>query len=388
MALVVGHSIPHPLPQVSVFFRWMRYILDVTLKHRPYVILNMDETSLAAVRHGGAGMVSGSLRAARRRVQRPTDPRDRFGHKVTHLGCVTDNPHLQPLLPQVVLPKYTQNAVPPADMRERLSATGFPLEFWHGTAGIASVGVLQAWATRVRSIVHSWNDDAFILLVVDCASCHLSLDFLRHLSRLGILTLLVPAKLTWLLQVLDVSVFGPLKADIRTEEMRIRSRHASGRLLAGDALVAASQSIRRVLVNRDWSDSFDSLGLGLLGDIELSSSVTPYIDHTCSQPALPTAAELAMITGRPAASATTRTMHSLLVRPALDIAQQPPEARPKRGAYSFLPASASAVDSVATRRERDAAGDHDRIRASFLRSQSDATPHLSSYRPARQVHFT
>ena len=373
--------------QVRLFFRWLRFVIDVALADRPFVVVNMDETSLVSVRHGGSGMIVGSLRSARRRAHRPSDPRDRLHQKVTLIAAVSDNPNLQPLLPQVVLPKYTQNANPPLESRTRLALSGFPLEFWHGTGGVADGQVLSDWATRLRSVVHTWNDDAFILLLMDCASCHVSVDFLRHLSKLGILTVLVPAKLTWLLQVLDVAVFGPLKKDMRLEEMRLRERHSNGLLLPGDSLQAAADSIRRVVVNRDWSASFDSLGAVPLDEVCLRSSITPYVDPTCSDPALPSVAQLSELVGRPPGTVTSSTIHSSLMRPVLELARQPPGAIPKRGAKVPLPMSAPAEDAASMRQTQAAAGDHIRICESFLQSHGEAAPHLSTFVPARQVFY-
>ena len=51
---------------------------------------------------------------------------------------------------------------------------------------------------------HSFDPDAWILLIWDCSQVYLNEDVARHLRCLGILVIVVPAKLTWLLQVLDV----------------------------------------------------------------------------------------------------------------------------------------------------------------------------------------
>lgn len=359
--------------------------MDVSIGERPFVVLNVDETSLATVRHGGLGMVAGPLRSARARACRPRDRVDRLHTKITYIAVASDNPHLQPLLPQVVLPKYTKRIEPPASACDRLASHGFPLEFWHGTNGVATVPLLKSWATRVRSVVHSWNDDANIVLLMDCSSCHLSLEFIRHLNTLGIVVVLVPAKLTWLLQIMDVFVFGPLKADMRLEEMRVRGRHPHGRLDAGDGLAAAAQCIRRTVVNRDWSAAFDRLGAAPAREVRYASSLHEYLSDDVSQPALPSLAEVAEITGRPPATHATKVLHSLLVRPSLLLARRPADEPPKRGAHVALPRSRSAVDEQLLRDAHDAAGRHRDICDSFLASRSDEPVSLSSPMLARQV---
>ena len=375
------------LLQVRIYFRWLRYVLDVLLRDRPHVVVNMDETSLTSVRHCGHGMIAGSLAAARRRASRPCDPTDRMHVKVTYIGAISSNYHLQPLLPQVILPKYTQHAAPPTATRSRLASHGFPLEFWHGCGGVATVPVLKSWATRLRSIVHSWNDDAFILLVMDCSTCHLSAEFLRHLAGLGILCVLVPAKLTWLLQALDVHTFGPLKADIRSGEMRLRGDHCHGRLEVGDSLEAASAAIRRVVINRDWSTGFERLGLCAVEDVNLSSAISEHVDDSCSHPALPSRAELAQIISRTPSSQNTASLHALLMRPLLALRSSPQSARPRRGVKVQLPTGQSARNECEIRARFEREQLHDEICHDFVASRWSSPVHLTTHVAARQVWF-
>ena len=375
------------VPQVRIYFRWLRYLLDVVLRDRPHVIINMDETCLTSVRHRGHGMIAGSLADARCRASRPCDPVDRMHVKVTFLATISPNFHLQPLLPQVILPKYTQNAVPPLHVTTRLRDHGFPLEFWHGTGGVATVHVLKAWATRLRSVVHSWNDDAFILLLMDCSTCHLSTEFLRHLAALGILCVLVPAKLTWLLQALDVYAFAPLKADMRSEEMCMRASDPHGCLHAGDGLAAAASAIRRVLINRDWSCGFERLGICARDDVALCSAVADHVDDSCSVPALPTCAELAEVISRPASTANTTRLHALLLRPVLALRSSPPDSVPKRGMRIVLPSSQSARNEseILARSRRQAL--HAEICDTFVGQRLSSPAHLTTEHCARQVVF-
>jgi len=191
-----------------------------------------------------------------------------------------------------------------------------------------------------------------------------------------------------LLQVLDVSAFGPLKADMRQEEMNIRSRHSAGRLDQGDALQASAESIRRVVVNSDWSSAFDRLGASPLDDVSLASAVLPYLEDVASVPALPSRAELAEIVGRSIDAPTVQSMHRLLIRQSLDLAARPAAACPKRGASVHLPASTSAQDHSSRRESLQASGRHDRICESFLDARRGSTRHLSAFCLSRQVVFT
>ena len=74
---------------------------------------------------------------------------------------------------------------------------------------------MKKWAVRVRIISHSFNREAWILLVWDCSQVNLNEDVAPHSRRFGIPVIVVPAKLTWLLQVLDVCDFQMLKTRVR-----------------------------------------------------------------------------------------------------------------------------------------------------------------------------
>ena len=104
---------PRRIAQVFIYLKWMRYVLDVSLRDNKYVVLNVDETSISQITKAGHGLVSRAVvrTTGMRRMETPVT--DRTDVKTTLLGLVCDQPDLQPLLPQVILPKYTQNAVPP-----------------------------------------------------------------------------------------------------------------------------------------------------------------------------------------------------------------------------------------------------------------------------------
>ena len=188
----------------------------------------MDETQLASVKHAGVGMISGRKRKRTDHRRSPRDPIDKHNTKVTLIAAVCDSSRLQPLLPQVILPRYTQHVRPPAHLLHTYAGFGHPFEFWHGTAGATTPGIIKTWLTRLRSVISSFNDSAWIILVMDCDTSHLSVKTMAHIRRLGIIPLFVPAKLTWLLQLLDVYVFGVLKKDMRLEELRRREASMAG----------------------------------------------------------------------------------------------------------------------------------------------------------------
>ena len=120
--------------EVVTYLRWLRYVVDVTLCDKTYVIINVDETSVSALLQKRHGYVGQGIRLQMRRHQRRPIQRDRSDVKTTLMGVICDQPELQPYLPQVFMPKYTQNAIPPAWMREVYGDKGFHFNIGTGLA--------------------------------------------------------------------------------------------------------------------------------------------------------------------------------------------------------------------------------------------------------------
>ena len=64
------------------------------------------------------------------------------------------------------------------------------------------------------------------MLVMDAASQHLAADVVAHAARRHIMILLLPARLTWLLQPLDTHVFAPPKRV--AAQQATQAAHAEG----------------------------------------------------------------------------------------------------------------------------------------------------------------
>ena len=272
---------------------------------RPHVFVNADETALASVRHSGRGMASMFRRSGASRKTRPRDRTDRTFTCTTLIAVACDCPGLQPLLPQVILSRYTKHVAVPAALQAHYESCGFPFEFWHGSAGRVSPVIFRKWITRLRQSVASYNPAAWIVLIVDCCSAHLDRLSVGHLRRLGILVVFVPASLTWLLQLLDVYAFQRVKGELRLAEARARARSADGLIVPGQWITLCTLVIRRELINRDWSPCFARLGAGESG-VDLSSPVADLLAGREIHPALPSCAEFALLIKRPPNSDLTR----------------------------------------------------------------------------------
>ena len=319
-----------------------------------------------------------------RKPARARDEADRSWMHTTYMATVCDCAALQPCLPQVILAKYSQHAEPPAYVRAQNESAGFPFQFWHGTPGRVTSRLFRQFATRLRRAVASFNPQAWIILIVDCSTCHLELTSVQHLRRLGILTVFIPARLTWLLQLLDVFCFKALKTDFREAQARARLHNSTGQIRRGQWMAMATSAIRRQVINVDWTEFFARLGGGESCD-NLPTQVAHYVRDAQILPALPTLHEFALLIGRPAGTAVTRRLHTSVVGHALAVQRMPPGALPPHSATDVLPVARPAVLRT-SRRELAQGDDFSEVCDRFLHLSQDVPVFHHPFAPARNWH--
>ena len=296
----------------------------------------MDETSVSTIKHSGKGLVALNKVKRDNMWRQPQQKQDRSDVKTSLMGTVCDCPALQPFLPQVILPKYTKRAVPPQRFLDAYAITGSPFEYWHGSVGWTDSQIMQKWATRLRSIVSSFNSDAWIVLILDCSHVHLNVKTIAHLKRLSILVLMLPAKLTWLCQLLDVYVYSGLKSLIRSGQCALRMSSSNASVHVGAWIEVNAKAIREVIVDRDWQDSFAKLGAGE-SVFAMNSELQSYVAAPDVTPSLPTIAQFARMVNRPIHTEITVRLHSMVVGGFLDLHKLPLNASPGPGAMVHLP---------------------------------------------------
>ncbi len=207
------------------------------------------------------GLERQELRAADLFFQRGRKDRQYAGS--TLLAMLCDNAELQPHLPQIWLPKDTTHSkMSDALWRKFISALDdkYPQQLWAGTSGWMTAPVfgvvLRLLRERVDSIL---GQDYAVVLVFDAAGAHANKEVFQLAVSLNMVIVLIPGQLTWLLQMLDVKVFGRLKATLRQEFMRARMASATGHLEPHQWVDISVQAVDTLLVRTSWPRAFDSM---------------------------------------------------------------------------------------------------------------------------------
>ena len=219
--------------------------------------LNLDETSLCLFqgkRKGNIFITKKEPRAAQRvslSLQRAY---------LSHIGIICDDPLIQPLLPQVVL---GNGHIIPAGVFAALRAGRAANVFlererssWNNTV------VMRRVLRYLRQALGPYMRHVQPILLMDANGCHITPDVISLCRLLGIWPVVVPAKLTWLLQPLDTHGFAAYKACLRKTYQAARVRSLNGVLDLEGFLRCVEQAIREVFQGRLWARAFDGDGFG------------------------------------------------------------------------------------------------------------------------------
>ena len=282
--------------EVTTFLGWAQWLQVAALEVGRTVVVNIDETAVERVvpnRYGNVVRLSRDTRSAALVYERITR-RESHGH-VTLVAAVTNDATLQPHLPQVILPK---DASLTQAERASLAALAPPLLWMRDSNGWVTGQQMKDLLTLMRRAIVAQRPGFHILVVMDAANQHISNEVLSHAARLRITLLLVPSRLTWLLQPLDTHVFGTLKRVMHQRQLVLRGADADGLMPGTTWISVIADSVRDVLVGRDWSAAVQGNGLG--GDLSrLRSRIASFIPGSLPLPLRPpTEAEIEELVGR------------------------------------------------------------------------------------------
>ena len=236
--------------------QWYNYVSEQVPPGTQVLRLNLDETSVCLFQGGVKGnvFVTKGMRA-RQRV--PLWKRRCF---LTHVAIICDQPQIQPrltqfivgnwvALPQRLMPELRDACPPNVLLMRRRSAW---LDQHLCAMIIRMLGrVLAAQAPGYQPV-----------LILDAARIHCTRKVLLAANAAGIRLVLVPAKLTWLLQPLDVYGLAVWKRRLEQLYQEARIREGVGDLPLATFLQCIYDTTRQVLQGTRWAPAFAGCGYG------------------------------------------------------------------------------------------------------------------------------
>lgn len=324
--------------RAAIFIRWLRHVFQHRLSSLEPVVLNMDETNMSNVKRAKLGVV---IHGGPHGTVMEESRMDGAIPRTSLIATVSSDAELQQHLPQIRLVRTQGGQVPSRATMATYALAGSPQIAWHGGSGWISVPIMLEYLRQVARQCRAHLPGRPVVLVMDAHPCHLATPVLRAAWRHGMHVVIVPAKMTWALQPLDVSVFRVLKTTVRQLEFERRQASDSGVVSKSDRVVAHGDAIRMTLTRRDWSRSLRRCAL--TGDVAdgrqdvLSLLAGMDIEARC-----PSLAELQEVLQVPAARVAE--LRALLL-PALAAAPAASLAEGSAAAGGDEAAAAAAADS-------------------------------------------
>ena len=225
--------------------------------------INMDETAVRTFSTPKLGLVSLSPKLRRARQQGlHTHPAGRQQQLAafSHVAFLCDNTQIQAALPQIfignehVLPAHIQQRVLPQLHRN--------VKLWRRKSAWVDGAVLMEILVLLSESLAPFREGFQPLLLWDAAKAHLRPDVLRCAGRLGLWVIIVPAKITWLLQPADTHCFARYKAFLRQKYLESSAAAIDGRVGKEEIILTMNAAVRAVFQKVRWRESFNGNGFG------------------------------------------------------------------------------------------------------------------------------
>lgn len=223
--------------------------------------INMDETSVCLFQGGGKGTVV----FKKRRDPPPDEPVERASRAkrrccLTHVAFICDRPDIQPVLPQVLIANET--TLPAGQLAALQAAAPANVYLIRQKSAWNDAKLMLRIITYLALALRPHFSSVQAVLLMDACRVHIPPAVLYRSLAWHIWPIIVPAKLTWLMQPLDTHSFLRYKAFLKKAYQTARAQSASLELPLSDFLACMYSTIRHILQGQRWEEAFDADGFG------------------------------------------------------------------------------------------------------------------------------
>ena len=244
--------------EAAATWQWHNfYVLRKVPPGKAHVRINLDETSICLFQGDSKGAV---LIDKRQGVPLQNVPRARRRCCMTHVAFVCDSADLQVHLPQVIIGNESTFKV--ASMPALRAACPPCVHLVRQRSAWNNASMCAAIIKVLSDVLKLHAGDRQPILYLDAVRLHFAPEMLAACTRAGIWMVLVPAKMTWLLQPLDTHVFLLFKACLRRAYQNARIEGETSDLDIAAFLECVYHAIATAMNARGWEAAFDEVGFG------------------------------------------------------------------------------------------------------------------------------
>ena len=258
-------------------WQWFRFLLRHVPGDRPILRLNLDETSIRFWYEPRLGLRRENKKSQRAGCARQAS-RGQLRAAFTHIAIICDDTSLQPHLPQVLL--VNERTVTAEQHRRWSSPQGCNVKLWRGKSAWINDQVFARVIRTLGKVLRERAAERQAILLMDAHVCHFSSDTLAACRAYDIWPVIIPARMTSLLQPLDTHVFSRFKMFLRTRLHQIMLAGANQDLTSEQVINALLHAIKGVLQGHAWAPAFAKNGFGQTFEVrehllEIMAWITP-----------------------------------------------------------------------------------------------------------------
>ena len=248
---------------MCLFLIWAAHLVDQGYDTANSIWINLDETALPMYVGGRAGNVHAQGRTGKRQFATKASLHERRAH-CTLVACVCNDPILQRKLPQFLLPNTTGTKRVWASAMEDLGADT-QISILRDTSGWVNTKKFQMILRILSQACKKEAPAKRIVLVMDCAPAHIAPAVIQATRLRGMRPLLIPSRLTHLLQVLDFGVFAGFKRAFHDAHVNRLLGMADGMSNLPAWITGTIQTVRDTFTDLDARAYFKQSGMGVTG---------------------------------------------------------------------------------------------------------------------------
>lgn len=273
-------------------WQWYNFVTTDIPAGKTILRVNIDETSVCFWQGSAKGtVVLKKSRYARELAPVQSVTRQEQRTYLTHVACVCDRSDLQPRMPQFIIVNAKWFKVADAKvLNDEASPNVFVIRqksAWNNT--FLLIKMLQCLA---RLLGPELMATLYVVLFLDASRLHLPPSIVRFCNFHRWRYILIPAKLTWFLQVLDTHAFQIYKQLLRTLYISSRGASPTGSVTPPEFIRLLFTVIRRVLQGRCWSGPFNKNGFSIR-QLKISKFILQHLELgntppciSCTQPSM------------------------------------------------------------------------------------------------------
>ena len=225
--------------------------------------MNLDETSVLMHHPGKKGLVwLPKRKGPRRRKLQPMQKLSLSAKRqcLTHVAMISNLPEVNKKLPQILL--GNEFVIPASAVAELRSTVHSSIKIWRRKSSWVNALTMKDIAAEIVTSLREYKDTHRIVLLVDCCGPHLNPSYITTLANNGIAVVVVPAKLTWLLQPLDTHAFSSFKLAVADKYRRFLMTSESNTVSNLECLKIIAETIPVQLQEKDWRVAFHGNNFG------------------------------------------------------------------------------------------------------------------------------